>query len=280
MEEGEAFISDRFCGKKVEWCHNPTAMSHEDDWRGYLGDLTQATTQKLGIMTAEVQALTKHLRKAILKIGKRGVVVHIAHSQGALITALACHNLTLQEMNQIEVICFGGAACLQQTATTPFRRCMNYYAINDPLLMLNPEALHALRSGFVEQEFCFLSPRLGDAILDHALCNPTYAQALEWEGARYEKLYLPIVYRIWRRLWLLILQMHAALELKMVDALRTVLRPILRWCVALEIALYERIGKPVLAVLLLFVDWIVTLLRKQRQEYVPVATFLNQATKS
>ena len=41
----------------MEYCHNPTSMLHEDDFKGYLGDLTQAGTQKLGWITEEVESL-------------------------------------------------------------------------------------------------------------------------------------------------------------------------------------------------------------------------------
>lgn len=104
-------------------------------------------------------------------------------------------------MNRIEVISFGGATPVRSTPETPFRRCVNYYSVNDPLLFLNPSAETALRSGFnhkhtnngntddIEDEFCFLAPRLGDPIADHMLLGPTYASALEWEGRRFEHRY-------------------------------------------------------------------------------------------
>ena len=279
MQEGQAFISARFGGKTVDWCHNPTAMAHDEDWRGYLGDLTQATTQKLGKITAEVNTLVQHLQTALQRVGTRGVVIHIAHSQGALITALACQHLLPQEMSRMEVVCFGGAACLQRTSATPFRRCMNYYAINDPLLLLNPQALQALRSGFVEQEFCFLSPRLGDPILDHALLNPTYGQALEWEGARFEQLYVSTIYKVGRRLWQLIVRLHAALQHYIVEILKARLRPVLHRIMGMAGVVHERFIKPIVCVVLLFAEWIATLPRKE-EKYVPAAVFLGKTTVS
>ena len=57
MKQGQKQISKLFGGKKVEFCHNPTSMSNEDDMVGYLGDLTQAGTQKLGRVTEEVNLL-------------------------------------------------------------------------------------------------------------------------------------------------------------------------------------------------------------------------------
>jgi hypothetical protein len=101
-------------------------------------------------------------------------------------------------MAQIEVICFGGAEAIQSSHEFPFARCVNYYAINDPLLFVVPSADKALRSGFFslfnEPEFIFLTPRAGDPVLDHGLFGPTYREALAWEGKRYQQMYLPVWY--------------------------------------------------------------------------------------
>jgi hypothetical protein len=167
-------ISRFFGGKRVDFYHNPTSMANEDDVAGYYRDLTQAGTQKLGRITQEVDGLVKHLKDAVKSVGKGGRIVHIAHSQGALVTSLAAKQLTPLEMNQIEVLAFGGAAVLRSTPETPFRRCINYYSVNDPLLWVAPSAEQALRSGFVmDEEFCFLAPRIGDPIADHHLLGPT-----------------------------------------------------------------------------------------------------------
>lgn len=133
-------------------------------------------------------------------VGPYGRVIHIAHSQGALITFLASKKLTKSEMTQMEVICFGGAEAIQSSEDFPFARCVNYYSINDPLLFVVPLADKALRSGFfcsmayTEPVFVFLTPRAGDPVIDHGLLGPTYREALVWEGQRYQKLYLPIWY--------------------------------------------------------------------------------------
>eukprot|EP00934_Nitzschia_sp_Nitz4_P005406 Nitzschia sp. Nitz4//scaffold2_size372955//169321//170314//NITZ4_000419-RA/size372955-snap-gene-0.29-mRNA-1//1//CDS//3329546766//5396//frame0 len=174
-------------GSDVSYCHNPSAMVNDDDVVGYLNDLIQAGTQKLGRVTMEVNSLVKHMKEAIASVGKNGRVLHIAHSQGALITALAARQLSVMEMSQMEVIAFGGAVALRRTPQTPFHRCVNYYAVNDPLLFVVPSAEQALRSGYVaDDEFCFLAPKVGDPVQDHYLLGPTYSQALSWEGRRYQ----------------------------------------------------------------------------------------------
>jgi len=257
MDMGSKEISDFFGGENVDWCHNPTMMASEDDMRGYISDLTQAGTQKMGRITSEVNTLVdtllvhheehnshlfilhaaycilymdfhgittdddddddddgncniRHLRAALRAVGKKGRVVHIAHSQGALITSLAAKQLTPLEMNQMEVIAFGGAAALRRTAATPFQRCVNYYSINDPLLWLVPAAEQALRSGYVvDEEFCFLAPRVGDPIADHDLTGPTYAQALQWEGQRFQRKYHNLAYRSTKQVLFLLLAIYS-----------------------------------------------------------------------
>lgn len=190
-------ISKFFGGKEVDYYHNPTAMATEDDLAGYYRDLTQAGTQKLGRITHEVDGLVDHLRAALDHVGRRGVVVHLAHSQGALLTSLACRRLLPREMERIEVLAFGGAAALRSTAETPLRRCVNYYSVNDPLLLVVPAAEQALRSGLVaDGEFCFLAPRVGDPIADHHLLGPTYAEALRYEGRRFQRRYQSVAYRV------------------------------------------------------------------------------------
>ena len=198
MERDAPIISKYFGGKKVEWYHNPTSMVDETDTPGFYRDLTQAGQQKyLGRITSEVNGLVQHLRDAVKSVSS-GVVVHIAHSQGALVTCLAAKQLTQYEMNQIEVISFGGATPVRSTPETPWKRCLNYYSVNDPLLFLNPSVETALRSGFEDKEFCFLAPRIGDPVADHHLLGPTYASALEWEGKRYEHRYQSYIHRITR----------------------------------------------------------------------------------
>ncbi|KAL3912682.1 MAG: hypothetical protein SGARI_001028 [Bacillariaceae sp.] len=197
-------ISRYFGGKTVDFYHNPTAMAHEDDMRGYYKDLTQAGTQKLGRITAEVNGLVQHLREAL--------------EQGALVTYLASKQLLPREMKQIEVLAFGGAAVLKSTLQTPFVRCVNYYSINDPLLFVVPSAEQALRSGFIADEFCFLAPRVGDPIADHHLLGPTYGSALAFEGRRFQRKYQSLAYRTMRPIILFVLALFHTIHQWLVTA--------------------------------------------------------------
>jgi len=59
MNNGQINISSIFGNRPVLFCHNPTAMTNEDDTMGWVGDFTQATTQKLGKITTEVDELVR-----------------------------------------------------------------------------------------------------------------------------------------------------------------------------------------------------------------------------
>lgn len=61
MNNGQINISSIFGNRPVFFCHNPTAMVDEDDTMGYIGDFAQATTQKLGKITNEVDELVKYV---------------------------------------------------------------------------------------------------------------------------------------------------------------------------------------------------------------------------
>ena len=161
----------------------------------------------------------RHLKTAVSEVGKRGRVLHIAHSQGALVTTLAAKKLTPLEMNQIEILAFGGAAALRKTPETPFARCINYYSANDPILLLVPSAVQALRSGWIrdDDEFCFLAPRSGDPIEDHGLLGPTYSQALGWEGQRFQSQYQNLAYRTTRPLVLFLVALFRVIWMKLLE---------------------------------------------------------------
>lgn len=166
MEDPTYVISSAFGNVKVDYCHNPSAMTSESDYIGFVKDGIQASGHQMGRVTKEVDTLVDHLRDALNEVGRSGKVVHIAHSQGSVITWLAAKRLRPEECRRIEVISFGGAATIC-TSEFPFARCINYYAVNDPILNVVPAAVKALRTGFsfgsgMEQEIIFLASRTGE----------------------------------------------------------------------------------------------------------------------
>lgn len=165
----------------------------------------------------------RHLKEAIQSVGKRGVVIHLAHSQGVLITALAAKQLTPEEISHIECICFGGAAAITREEFPSFRRIVNYYSVNDPLLFVVPAAAKKLQSGIFttptntntnnnsEEEYVFLTPRSGNPALDHSLFGPTYGEVVAWEGQRFQHQYQHVFVRTTRPILLKLHQLLIAL---------------------------------------------------------------------
>ena len=195
MTDPTFVISTAFGNVNVDYCHNPSSMTSESDYIGFFKDGIQASTHQMGRITPEVDNLVEHLRLALKHVGKSGRVIHIAHSQGSVITWLAAKRLKPEECKRIEIISFGGAATICTSEFPNFARCINYYAVNDPILNVVPSAVKALKSGFafgngMEQEIIFLASRTGDPLSDHGLLNPTYLEALLWEGQRYQSLYV------------------------------------------------------------------------------------------
>ncbi|CAN0312189.1 unnamed protein product, partial [Discosporangium mesarthrocarpum] len=136
-------------------------------------------------------ALADHLAKAVDDVGSRGRVLHVAHSGGALLTYLAAkHHLTRRQMAQIDVVTFGGARSITRKYFTG--RAVNYYARNDPLVMVDRRAAVMMKatSNTEYQEmnakhnttFIFLEGRAKHSLLDHSLEGPTYQHALRREA--------------------------------------------------------------------------------------------------
>ena len=240
----------------------------------------------------------RHLKEAINKVGPKGKVIHIAHSQGALITFLAAKRLTKEELSQIEVICFGGAEVLRYSETFPFARCINYYSVNDPLLFVNPSAAKALRSGFMgvgggvttqssqlaemvnpnaEPELVFLTPKVGDPIEDHGLFAPTYLDALKWEGRRYQNLYMtpwdPYVQTFVTRSKSLTSSTQKALAASLEIVKERVILPVLLFVLSVNSWLKEKVLVPTVIFLLMIWEKIMEWVRILRGEdvYEPIA---------
>ena len=234
-------------------------------------------------MSSHVLSQNRHLKEAVAAVGKNGRVIHIAHSQGALLTYLAAKQLTPLEMSQMEVLAFGGAAALRKTPQTPFFRCVNYYSINDPLLWVVPQAAQALKSGFVgDNEFCFLTPRLGDPIRDHNLLGPTYKTALAWEGQRFQREYQPLIYRMLRPSILALIALQVGASVRMNAILVALLRPIIRVALILWQWLHEKLVQPVAIIITAALLVVRELIRTWRgeDEYVPVQSLQNDWNES
>ena len=123
MDDPTFVISEAFGNVKVDYCFNPSSMTSESDYIGFVKDGIQASTHQLGRITPEVDSLVDHLRDALSQVGKSGRVIHIAHSQGSVITYLAAKRLRAEELKRIEVISFGaGRAPVHERSAGSRRR--------------------------------------------------------------------------------------------------------------------------------------------------------------
>ncbi len=84
--------------------------------------------------------LALHLRGILSEITPHGRVLHIAHSGGAILTYLAAkHHLNSNETSRIDVITLGPGRSITRKY---FKggRLVNYYAKNDPVVLLDRRA--------------------------------------------------------------------------------------------------------------------------------------------
>jgi hypothetical protein len=142
--------------------------------------------------------LAEHLRKALKDVRTDGGrVLHIAHSGGAILTYLAAkYHLTSSETSRIDVITLGGGRSITHKYFKG--RVYNYYARNDPVLMVDSRAARLMKKAknttyAVVQDakhnttFIFLEAIAKDPVFDHAMEGPTYRKALLWEALQYQE---------------------------------------------------------------------------------------------
>ena len=193
MEEQARFLSSLF-GCRVRPYYNPSL-----GW--WLRDLTRVSYMYIRSPTEDpvVTGLAKHLSMVLREVGPKGRVVHLAHSGGALLTYLvAKYHLKEADRRRIDVLNFGGARSITQKY---FGKAVNYYARNDPILLVNRRAMNLMQQVLNESadgeviylkhntSFVFLQGRAGDAFTDHSLVGPTYLTALHKEAATFRRAY-------------------------------------------------------------------------------------------
>jgi len=193
MEEQARFLSSLF-GCRVRPYYNPSL-----GW--WLRDLTRVSFMYIRSPTEDpvVTGLAKHLSMVLREVGPKGRVVHLAHSGGALLTYLvAKYHLKEEDRRRIDVINFGGARSITQKY---FGKATNYYARNDPILLVNRRAMNLMQQLLNESadgeviylkhntSFVFLQGRAGDRFADHSLVGPTYLTALNKEAAVFRRSY-------------------------------------------------------------------------------------------
>ena len=178
--------------------YNPTS--------GWWADFSKATFERYFKKPADEEVvvnLTAHLRTCLDYAGKGGRVLHIAHSGGAILTYLCAKRyLTTSERARIDVTTFGGGRSLTRKYFTG--RTINYYARNDPLLLVDSRA--QAMSKMVKNEtwdevvytkhntsFIFLKGQLKNPIADHGMEGPTYGLGIEREAILHKERHVALL---------------------------------------------------------------------------------------
>lgn len=187
-------LIENIFGQEIFPFYNPSTGS-------FMSDLTNAGYE-LVIRSNDIQNaqnLANHLRKILANINPKGRILHIAHSAGAILTYLAAkHHLLPEEKDRIDVVTFGGGRSITRKY---FRgRTINYYAINDPLVVVDRRAANLMNkyykynASFIEileakhnTSFVFLQGLAQNSIMDHSLEGPTYMGVLRHEAIEYYK---------------------------------------------------------------------------------------------
>lgn len=181
-------------GLNVKAFYNPTS-----GW--WVSDATKAgfelALKKNDVATAKL--LAEHLRSMLNEISPYGRILHLAHSGGAILTYLAAkHHLRSEEKDRIDVATFGGGRSITRKY---FRgRITNYYARNDPLLMLDGRAnklmkiaIDTANTSYCEVKdrkhnttFVYLQALANNPLTDHSMEGPTYRLALKLEAENFK----------------------------------------------------------------------------------------------
>ena len=193
-------------GLKVRSFYNPTS-----GW--WVSDATKAgfelALKRNDVATAKL--LAEHLKAILHELGHKGRILHLAHSGGAILTYLAAkHHLNSTEKSRIDVATFGGGRSITRKYFDG--RIVNYYAKNDPLLLLDGRAAKLMKVAVDNSTYFSNSPIYGinaswnnisysqvwdrkhntsfiylqalanNPLSDHSMEGPTYRLALQMEA--------------------------------------------------------------------------------------------------
>ncbi len=150
--------------------------------------------------------LAEHLRMALREVAPNGRVLHLAHSGGAILTYLAAkYHLSVAETDRIDVATFGGGRSITRKYFKG--RIVNYYARNDPLVILDRRAGTLVKKVPLEDAsspagsappsevkdlkhnttFVFLRGIANNPVYDHSMTGPTYLRALNMEARDFRR---------------------------------------------------------------------------------------------
>ncbi|MGA8164908.1 MAG: hypothetical protein WB791_07795 [Waddliaceae bacterium] len=156
---------------------------------GWSGDLSQAFAAKLGFSHQLAYPLVKTWKELIKEMGGPqggGVIVHYAHSSGAIHTQSALNLLTEDEKKMIRVITFGSPALIEDRGVESVR---NYLSVRDGVCMLDPLRYTMGMLG-LKEEIILAGTWRGTPLIDHLLSSKTYQDVIRKLGEEFLETFL------------------------------------------------------------------------------------------
>jgi len=178
------YISRVFGGVNVHYLYNPSTGFLKDFYEGMKQYFHDDKKPLDGDKAIIVQQLVNYFRRMIADLGGingGGRIVHLAHSQGGMITQLASQLLTQEERDMIDVVTF---ASVKIVSAKDYGSVINYMSNKDPAGHVN-SGISLWRSNQSTDEIIYLDPIPYNGYIDHSMQNPTYKSALMAVGQKF-----------------------------------------------------------------------------------------------
>lgn len=167
-------------GNNIHYIFRPT--------EGWTKDVVKAGLVKCGWISPQAKQLAARWRELIAEMGGvsgGGLIIHYAHSIGAVDTLSAKHLLKPEELNMIQVHTFGSPSILRPGG---FQSVNNYVSRGDGVSLLDPvEYIKSLINA--PDHVTFVSSSWWIPLIDHQLTFPAYRAILESLGKDFLELY-------------------------------------------------------------------------------------------
>ena len=174
---------------KLSECHGGINIHYVlDATGGWAQDMLKAFLAKIGFVSPPAYKLADTWRQLIQEIGgtgNGGLIIHYAHSIGALNTHAALGLLTPEERKMIKVYTFGAPYFPSS------ENVHNYASVRDGVCLLDPIGFIRGLLGYSDNTF-FIGTWLGIPLIDHVLESETYFNILRSLGEEFLDLFLLI----------------------------------------------------------------------------------------
>jgi len=156
---------------------------------GWSKDILNSFIVKMGHLSPSAYLLSQTWKKLIQEMGgtkEGGIIIHYAHSIGAMDTYAAKNLLTPEEQQMIHVITFGSPSIIPSQAG--FASVVNYISLRDGVCLLDPVSyIKALLQS--HENVHFLGSLWGIPLIDHTLDAESYGSIIKKLGEQFTSLY-------------------------------------------------------------------------------------------